>query len=202
MENLLRAVPKQTLIFITSAVLVSALVTFKILPEQKIVFSSLIWKKLQIWRVFSSFFYHGTFSLGTSIHFLLYFSCSKEMETRGSGQYFYFNLLIGIISLLTALVLNIPFLSDIHFQAVVYIECRRNRHGRIALFGLPVQISAAYLPYINLLLNYSTGALVGMILGHIYYYFEDTYPKLPASRNKKPLNAPIFILNLADLFKL
>ena len=202
MENLFRSVPKQTLIILASCILISSLASLQLVPVHKLVFSRKIWTNFELWRLYTSLFYSGTFSLSFLIHILLYFNSSKQMELQGSGQYLYFNLLNLLISIPSALFFNVPFLSDIHFQSLVYIECRRNREAKIAIFAFPVQISAAYLPYINLALNFSTGSIIGMILGHIYYFFEDIYPKLPRSRDCKYLSPPMFILNLADLLKL
>lgn len=202
MEGFLRSVPKLTLVLLTTSVILSALCTYNIIPIYRLSFSSRIWTHSQYWRLLTSFTYHGTFSFGTFIHFLLYFNSSKQLELQGSGQYLYYTTILYTASLLSGLFLNVIWTSDVHFLAIVYVTCRRNRDARIAIMGLPVQISAAYLPYISLALNFSSGSLIGICLGHIYYYFEDIYPQLPNSRNKKYLNAPMFFLRLSEILRL
>lgn len=202
MEGFLRSVPKLTLVLLTTSVLISALASYNLVPIYKLSFSSRIWTHSQYWRLLTSFTFHGTFSLGTFIHFLLYFNSSRQMELQGSGQYLYYTTMVYIISLLSGIFVGVIWMSDAHFLAIVYVNCRRNRDSKIAIMGLPIQISAAYLPYITLALNFSTGSIIGICLGHIYYYFEDIYPKLPNSRNKRYLNAPMIFLRFSEILRL
>jgi Derlin-2/3 len=38
--------------------------------------------------------------------------------------------------------------------------------------------------------------LVGLFVGHVYYYFQDVYPRLQASSGRKPLDTPQWLVRL------
>lgn len=40
------------------------------------------------------------------------------------------------------------------------------------------------------------GDFIGLAAGHVYYYFEDVYPRLAVGRGKKVLQTPIFLTRL------
>lgn len=65
---------------------------------------------------------------------------------------------------------------------VVYVWARRNQFVRLSLFGL-FTFTAPYLPWVLVGLDMLLGAspvkdLLGIFAGHIYYFFEDVYPRM------------------------
>jgi Derlin-2/3 len=65
---------------------------------------------------------------------------------------------------------------------VVYVWARRNQFVRLSLFGL-FTFTAPYLPWVLVGLDMMLGAspvkdLLGIFAGHIYYFFEDVYPRM------------------------
>lgn len=69
---------------------------------------------------------------------------------------------------------------------VVYVWSRRNPHITMNFLGL-FQFTAPYLPWVilgfGLLLGQSPLMdILGIVVGHIYYYFEDVYPQLTGRR--------------------
>lgn len=42
--------------------------------------------------------------------------------------------------------------------------------------------------------------MLGFVVGHMYYYLEDVYPKMPASNGQRLLATPNWLINLAGLF--
>lgn len=76
-----------------------------------------------------------------------------------------------------------PFVS-IHFLGspltfmMVYLWGRRNEHVRMSFLGL-FPFTAPYLPWVMLsfsilLGNSATTDLIGIVVGHVYYFFEGT----------------------------
>ena len=66
---------------------------------------------------------------------------------------------------------------------LVYVWARRNPFVRMNFFGL-LTFQAPYLPYVllgfSLLLGNSVSVdLLGMAVGHTYYYLEDIFPNQP-----------------------
>jgi Derlin-2/3 len=78
---------------------------------------------------------------------------------------------------------------------MVYIWARRNPYTRLNFLGLVV-FTAPHLPYVllcfSLLLGgqVPVGDMLGILVGHIYYFFEDVWPRDPASHGKKWLATP------------
>jgi Derlin-2/3 len=78
---------------------------------------------------------------------------------------------------------------------IVYIWGRRNPHSILNLFGV-LQFNAPYLPWVllgfGLLLDQSPiSDILGILAGHIYYFFEDVYPRYYP--NRKLLKTPEFV---------
>lgn len=66
---------------------------------------------------------------------------------------------------------------------LVYVWARRNPHVRMNFFGL-LTFNAPYLPWVllgfSLLLGNSIAVdLLGMAVGHFYYFLEDVFPNQP-----------------------
>lgn len=156
--------------------------------------STLIFKKGQAWRLVSNFFFFGMFSLDFLFHmyFLVrYCRLLEEGEFRGRTAEFVCMLVFGASMMLLA---N-PFLS-IHFLGsslafmMVYVWGRRNEHVRMSFLGL-FPFNAPYLPWIMLgfsvlLGNPATTDVVGIVVGHTYYYFQYIYPQVADIRGWTP----------------
>ncbi|KAF8923351.1 hypothetical protein BGZ58_003048 [Dissophora ornata] len=92
-----------------------------------------------------------------------------------------------------------PFLGSPLAFTLVYIWSRRNPSIPLNFLGLFV-FTAPYLPWVllgfTLLLNshFPREDLMGIIVGHIYYFFEDVWPKEQASRGRRYLQTPSFLM--------
>ncbi|KAL9543451.1 hypothetical protein MBANPS3_008110 [Mucor bainieri] len=86
---------------------------------------------------------------------------------------------------------------------MVYIWARRNPYVRLNFLGLLV-FTAPYLPYVLLIFSLClggqipTGDILGVLVGHIYYFFEDVWPRDPVSQGKKWLATPRIIRWLVE----
>ena len=83
---------------------------------------------------------------------------------------------------------------------LVYVWARRNPFVRMNFFGL-LTFQAPYLPYVllgfSLLLGNSVSVdLLGMAVGHTYYYLEDIFPNQPGGF--KILKTPQILKVLCD----
>lgn len=98
-----------------------------------------------------------------------------------------------------------PFLGSPLAFTLVYIWSRRNPSIPLNFLGLFV-FTAPYLPWVllgfTLLLNshFPTGDLMGIAVGHIYYFFEDVWPKEQASGGRRYLQTPSFLYVLSLFF--
>lgn len=82
--------------------------------------------------------------------------------------------------IIIAVFVNQLFLGHAFTTMLVYIWSRRNPYFRLNFFGL-INFQAPYLPWVllgfSLLLGNSVVVdLIGVIVGHIYYFLEDVFP--------------------------
>ncbi|KAI8826537.1 Derlin, partial [Fimicolochytrium jonesii] len=164
---------------------------------------SLIWKGGQWWRLVTSFLYFGSFSLDFLFHLFFLVRYSRMLEEgsfRGRTADFVWFLGFGMSAsiLLTPLIpssLAIPFLSAPLTFMLVYVWSRRNSSVRMNFLGV-FNFNAPYLPWVlmgfTVLLNshWPVGDLVGLLVGHVYYFLEDVYPGIPHTAEWRPLRAP------------
>ena len=83
---------------------------------------------------------------------------------------------------------------------LVYVWARRNPYIRMNFFGL-LTFNAPYLPWVllgfSLLLGNSVSVdLLGMAVGHCYYFMEDIFPNQPGGW--KILKTPQILKTLCD----
>lgn len=82
-----------------------------------------------------------------------------------------------------ALFVNLLFLGHALTIMLVYVWSRRNPYVRMNFFGL-LNFQAPYLPWVllgfSLLLgNAMLVDLMGIAVGHVYYFLEDVFPNQP-----------------------
>ncbi|KAG2197631.1 hypothetical protein INT46_009103 [Mucor plumbeus] len=98
---------------------------------------------------------------------------------------------------------SLPFMGSALSFTMVYIWARRNPFVRLNFLGLLV-FTAPYLPWVLLIFSLClggqipTGDILGVLVGHIYYFFEDVWPRDPMSQGKKWLATPRIIRWLVE----
>lgn len=191
-------IPIITRSWFTAAVLVSIAIYCDLLSPYQLFFSwRTTWEKSQYWRVLTTFLYFGPLSLDFIFHLFFMSRYSRMLEEsfyRGHTAEFAWLVLYAASSLLLfSPLVSLPFLGSPLSFSIVYIWSRRNPAVRLSFLGLFV-FSAPYLPWVllafSLLLNNSVpkGDLLGIVVGHVYFFFEDIYPGI--SNGKRPLAAP------------
>lgn len=101
------------------------------------------------------------------------------------------SLVLNLFCLFSAQALNLM---------VLYVWARRNPSVRMNVLGL-LTFQAPYLPWVilgfTLLFGHPiTVDLLGMAVGHIYYFLEDVYPNQPGG--SKLLKTPMILKMLCD----
>eukprot|EP01127_Copromyxa_protea_P023253 TRINITY_DN8661_c0_g1_i1.p1 TRINITY_DN8661_c0_g1~~TRINITY_DN8661_c0_g1_i1.p1 ORF type:complete len:222 (-),score=9.63 TRINITY_DN8661_c0_g1_i1:209-874(-) len=160
----------------------------------------LVYERLEIWRLVTNFLFFGGFGISWlfNMYFLLrHSSLLEETSFRGRTADFLYLYLFGVVSLLTVdwllwFVAIIPmppiiFLGPSLSFMIVYVWSRRNPHVRMSFLAL-FTFNAPYLPYviigIELLMGqpWSVFNVLGIFIGHIYFFMEDVYPKYSGRR--------------------
>jgi len=145
-------------------------------------------QKFQIWRAATALFYYPL-SPQTGFHFLinLYFlySYSLRLETGvfdgRPADYFFMLIFNWIISIIVALLADIMLLMDPMVLSILYIWCQLNKDV-IVSFWFGTHFKAMYLPWVLLVFNMLVAGgglmeLVGIFIGHLYYFLVFKYPQ-------------------------
>ncbi|KAM6298065.1 derlin-3-like [Aegotheles albertisi] len=197
--------PAVTRAYTTACVLTTAAVQLELLTPFQLYFNpDLIFRKFQIWRLITNFLFFGP--LGFSFFFnmiFLYRYCRmlEEGSFRGRTADFVFMFLFGgFLMTLFGLFASLFFLGQAFTIMLVYVWSRRNPYVRMNFFGL-LNFQAPFLPWVlmgfSLLLGNSIIIdLLGIAVGHIYYFLEDVFPNQPGG--KKLLLTPGFLKMVLD----
>uniref|UniRef100_A0A8C0A0Z3 Derlin n=5 Tax=Galloanserae TaxID=1549675 RepID=A0A8C0A0Z3_9AVES len=198
-------VPAVTRAYTTACVITTAAVQLELLTPFQLYFNpDLIFRKLQVWRLVTNFLFFGP--LGFSFFFnmiFLYRYCRmlEEGSFRGRTADFVFMFLFGgFLMTLFGLFASLFFLGQAFTIMLVYVWSRRNPYIRMNFFGL-LNFQAPFLPWVlmgfSLLLGNSIIIdLLGIAVGHIYYFLEDVFPNQPGG--KKLLLTPSFLKMVFD----
>lgn len=181
----------------TATFAISALVQCQILTPFQLFYSfptAIV--KGQYWRLITTFLYFGPISVDLIFHiyFLQRYSRLLEESSGRSPAVFSWMLLYATVSLLCmSPFVSMAFLGQPLSSTLVYIWSRRNPDTRLSFLGLMV-FTAPYLPWVlmgfSLVLHHTVpkGEIMGVIIGHIYYFLADVYP--PLHNGAQPMAPP------------
>ncbi|CDJ51052.1 hypothetical protein, conserved [Eimeria brunetti] len=194
-------IPPVTRVCLVSSTLLMALCTLEIISPFSLYMNwQLVFTHGQVWRLITCFLFFGTFSL----HFfwnvyVLIFYCSTLEEHRRSATFLWMLICTGGLLLAFSYIFGVSsyFFSGSMINVMTYIWGRRNPNTRLSIFFMPVQ--APYLPFLLALLSLLVGwnmadHLVGIAVGHFYYFFEDVYPLLPTSKGFRIFRTPRILM--------
>ncbi|PWN53001.1 Der1-like protein [Violaceomyces palustris] len=168
----------------------------------------LVFGKLQLWRVITTFTYFGSLGLDFVFHLFYLMRYSRMLEENSfqrRSDYLWLLLFSSSLLLLISPLFTQTFLGSPLAFVLVYVWSRRNRHVRMSLFGV-LTITAPYLPWslvaFGWILNGSPKAVVGDIMGvavgHVYYFLVDVWPRELKSGGRNLLATPRFFQKLVD----
>ncbi|RHZ90090.1 hypothetical protein Glove_8g40 [Diversispora epigaea] len=201
-------VPIITRTYVTAAFLTSLAVQVGLVNPFQLYFNfDKIFYDRQYWRLVTNFLYFGPFSLDFLYHMFFLTRYSRMLEEgsfRGrTADYFWLLFLSAFALILLSPLSNMPFLGSPLAFALVYIWSRRNPFIRLNFVGLFV-FSAPFLPWVllgfSLLLNnvFPTGDMMGIAVGHVYYFFEDVWPNERNSGGRRWLKTPQIIVRMFE----
>ena len=202
-EEMLGKIPPVTRVVILSSVVLMFLCSLEVLtPFSLYLHWKLVLKERQYWRLVTTFLFNGEFGLPFFWNmYLLMFYCSslEEVSFRNKSADFFYLLFSGALMLLTISFffgITNNFFSGALLDVVTYIWSRRNPHARMQVLIFPVQ--AVYLPWTLAIISLLMGGSVrdhflGILCGHIYYFFTDVYPLMPTSGGFRLFETPKFL---------
>ncbi|XP_014868047.1 PREDICTED: derlin-2-like isoform X1 [Poecilia mexicana] len=198
-------IPLVTRTYTTACVLTTAAVQLQVISPFQLYFNpDLIISRYQIWRLITSFFFFGSLGFGFLFNIIFLYRYCRMLEEdcfRGRTADFVFMFLFGgILLTLLGLFANIFFLGQAFITMLVYVWSKRNPLIRMNFFGL-LTFQAPLLPWVlmgcSLLLgNPVTADVLGIGVGHLYYFLEDVFPNQPGGR--KLLTTPDLLRVMFD----
>jgi Derlin-2/3 len=130
---------------------------------------------------------------------MFYCSSLEEIAFRNKSADFFYLLLSSAFMLLSISFLfgiTNNFFSGALLDVITYIWSRRNPNARMQVLIFPVQ--AVYLPWTLAIISLMMGGsirdhLLGILCGHIYYFFTDVYPIMPTSKGFRLFKTPVWL---------
>ncbi|XP_072957193.1 derlin-1.1-like isoform X1 [Typha angustifolia] len=163
----------------------------------------LVLKRFQLWRLFTNFFFLAPFSTYFGIRFLMLARYGVLLENgpfkRRTGDFLWMiifgALSITIISMLP--MFRYYFLGPSLVFMILYVWSREVPNSLINIMGV-VTIRGIYLPWVMLALdlifnNPLKPDIMGVLAGHLYYFFAVLYP---LSGGKNILKTPLWVYKL------
>eukprot|EP00697_Spironema_sp_BW2_P000940 gnl/Spiro4/11286_TR5949_c0_g1_i1.p1 gnl/Spiro4/11286_TR5949_c0_g1~~gnl/Spiro4/11286_TR5949_c0_g1_i1.p1 ORF type:complete len:249 (-),score=56.65 gnl/Spiro4/11286_TR5949_c0_g1_i1:104-793(-) len=185
MDDWFRNCPPVTRVYLTLSVITTVACSMDLVTPFNLYFnSSLIFKKYELWRLLTNFFFFGYFGLDFIFHMFFFTRFCRSLEEgfyRNRVADFLFMLMFGAsIMLIIAMSTQVMFLGPSLNYMVVYVWSRRNPQARMNFLYL-FQFSAPWLSWVligfALVLGHSiTFDIIGIVVGHIYFVLEDVYP--------------------------
>jgi Derlin-2/3 len=145
-------------------------------------------KKFQIWRLLTNFFFLGGFSITFGVRLLMLARYGVQLEQGPFAKRTADFLWMMIVSMISCLVIsltipffNSPFMGGSLVFMLLYVWSREFPTANVSFMGL-VTLQGFWLPWALLLLNTVFGAplmsdLLGIIVGHAYYFLTVLHPR-------------------------
>ncbi|KAM4719980.1 derlin-2 isoform 1-T1 [Anableps anableps] len=158
----------------------------------------------QVWRLITNFLFFGPVGFNFLFNMIFLYRYCRMLEEgsfRGRTADFVFMFLFGgLLMTIFGIFVSLVFLGQAFTIMLVYIWSRRNPNVRMNFFGL-LNFQAPFLPWVlmgfSLLLGNSIIVdLLGIAVGHVYYFLEDVFPNQPGGG--RWLKTPSIIKMLFD----
>ncbi|ADM12681.1 endoplasmic reticulum membrane protein [Encephalitozoon intestinalis ATCC 50506] len=177
-------VPPITRCMVLLITMVSLLVYVDAVSPYSLYYSPLFLRKFEVWRIFTSFLYFGKPTLDMFMHVVFLYRYSRMLEEGCINTSEYFWLVLVISSTLFAIsnIYGISALGTSFSSTITYIWTKRNPRAIVQIFGF-ISFPAFYLPFILpgfMLLtrrSISIDDVLGIVVGHLFHYFKDIYPR-------------------------
>lgn len=193
-------VPIVTRVWTCSILAVSVLEQCGLVSQMQLVYNyRKVKEQYELWRLITTFVYFGPLSLSLVFDVFFVSRYCRMLESsfyrNRTGEYAWIlSLACGALLIVASLMGNLPLLGPYLSSSIIYLWARRNPDFQLSFLGLFV-FSAPYLPWVqaffSVVVQKNTqikGQLLGIIVGHLLFFFEDIYPTI--SNGRRPLSPP------------
>mmetsp|Transcript_2748 Transcript_2748/g.3804 ORF Transcript_2748/g.3804 Transcript_2748/m.3804 type:complete len:264 (-) Transcript_2748:28-819(-) len=204
-EEWFRSLPGVSKCLITSVIAyVLLILTGVIGPEDM----ALVWEpiryKLELWRFFTSAIFIGLPGFPFLMNFLMlsrqcidYEKGGYDTGGGGGSADFAWMIVFGltVFSVLSLTFLNAYFFGFSLVYMIIYVKSRKHPNQLTGFWGITVQ--SAYFPWLMLAFQLLVGAslfhpLIGIGIGHLYYFLVDV---IPDQFGKEIITTPNFLID-------
>ncbi|KAG4075745.1 hypothetical protein HA402_003571 [Bradysia odoriphaga] len=196
-------IPIVTRVYTSTCVITTLAVHLEVVSPFQLYFNpTLILRQYQLWRLATTFLFFGTIGFSFLFNMIFTYRYCRMLEEgsfRGRSSDFVMMFVFGgALMIIFAFFVNLLFLGQAFTIMLVYVWSRRNPFIRMNFFGL-LNFLAPYLPWVLLGFSVILGNtiwvdLMGMAVGHIYYFLEDVFPKQRGGM--RILKTPLFLKKL------
>ncbi|GAB2292422.1 ER-associated protein degradation protein [Dionaea muscipula] len=169
-------------------------------PGHIALFYGPVFKRLQVWRLFTNFFFLGPFSMNFGIRLLMIARYGVQLEQgpfdRRTADFLWMIIFGGSTLLVFAAIplFRFPFLGISLVFMLVYVWSREYPNAQINIYGL-FTLKGFYLPWAMIGLDVIFGSpllpnLLGIVAGHLYYFLTVLHP---LAGGKNILKTPYWI---------
>lgn len=198
-------IPIVTRYYTTACVVTTLAVHLDLVSPFQLYFNpTLIVLHYQVWRLLTTFLFFGTIGFNFLFNMTFTYRYCRMLEEgsfRGKSSDFVMMFIFGgALMICFAFFINLLFLGQAFTIMLVYVWSRRNPFIRMNFFGI-LNFLAPYLPWALLGFSVILGNtiwvdLMGMAVGHIYYFLEDVFPEQRGGF--RILKTPLFLKRLLD----
>lgn len=209
LQQWFRDIPLVTKFFTFSTLLLGFLITFSLISTESVLFDAInISTKFQVWRLITPFIFSGKFSFNFAMHLMILYENCRRYENNpyntgagGTTADFVFMLLFSMtILLVIAYIFQFLVLSESILYVIMYVWSRREPDAQLNIFGF--KFKAIYLPWVYLLIKLVMGQdmvlpLIGIVVGHLYYFLADV---VPMTYGRSVLKTPEICVSIVNYF--
>ena len=198
------SIPPVTKAYLGLVGLLFVLVQMQIMNPITIMFKySYVFKKMQFYRIITSYLYFGGVSIDVLFHLYFMIRYMTSLEQILNSIEVLYMLFLGTISLtILNIFVDFPFMSFSLSFMIIYIWSRLNASLLFSFFGL-FTFYASYYPLIMISISFVLQNhvpwhdILGLIVGHCYWFGNHVYPRLHREGGQRK-----FLINVGKaLFK-
>lgn len=159
--------------------------------------------KLQLWRVITASTFLGKFGFPWLLNLAMFVMYLKNHEDFHIGRRAELVWMLAFVILVLHVIgffMNLSVVSFSLIMALVWIYCRRNegQSYKIYSFAFSASVFPWALTAFHLVLGQDvTNDLIGIVAGHVFFFFHDMHPLTNGGRNY--IECPAFMYRIPGL---
>lgn len=166
-----------------------------------------VFRRFHVWRPLFTMLHQQTLNFNFLLKMMYLYQYSKQLELGAFGNtadYVAGLMYISLGLLLCTAVAPFVVLGPALIFAIVHLWGRHNPTVPVSLYGF-VSIPAGYLSFALLALSFiiNNGAVdwqgvLGIVVGHAYFFMDQIYPTLPGRGGARPLKTPSWVVTAVE----